>query len=318
MKEFVKSGNIIVNKPEGCDYELENGKVYTLKFKPYDEVIYLETDNDWSIPKKVYNTEDDNKFINRVCNYFSNTNKQNTGVLLSGLKGSGKTLTSKLICKQINLPIIVVDPTFPAHKLTDFFSKFNQSTVVLMDEIEKNPRAWSTDVLLSFLDGIRSTSKKLVIMTCNEDKNISQYMIDRCSRIRYYRQFDGISYNTIVDICRDYFTDKATKVIADFIDTQFKVKSYDNIISFIEEIYDYFKEYQDKDILDFTCSDNNMSAEDVMLDVISNMNISIKNDKFNRRARKIDATEMSDTRTNNVVDSEPTEDEVWETVKCPC
>lgn len=43
--------------------------------------------------------------------------------------------------------------------------------------------------MLDFLDGVEKTAQKLVIMTCNDLSQVSQYMQDRCSRIRYLRRY---------------------------------------------------------------------------------------------------------------------------------
>lgn len=70
MSEFIKAGNKILNKPNGFDYDLINGKVYNLKYERYGVGSYFEEDGSLSLPKKVYTTKDDDIFIKRVNTYF--------------------------------------------------------------------------------------------------------------------------------------------------------------------------------------------------------------------------------------------------------
>ncbi|QOR57622.1 non-ATPase regulatory subunit [uncultured phage cr130_1] len=235
--EFIKNGKEITTKQNGEDYILEAGRVYNLKFKTFKGPV-LEMDGVLNLPNKLYTTEDENKFINRIVKYFNERCESNLGVLLTGLKGSGKTLMSKQLAVKVNLPIIVVDPQFDAKNLNDFFLKFNQPVVILFDEVEKNSYYWDPDDLLPFLDGVQKSGKRLVIMTCNDDSNLSNYMKDRCGRIRYIRKFKGISNDMIKTIVYDFVenTNEYKDKLTDYIINNVSVCSFDNIISFCNEI----------------------------------------------------------------------------------
>ena len=106
MSEFIKLGNKIVTKPTGLDYDLINGKVYNLKYNRYEGMSYFEEDGSLNLPSKVYLTEDDKTFIHRVNTYFEKTSKLSTGVMLSGIKGTGKTVMAKVIARNSGLPVI--------------------------------------------------------------------------------------------------------------------------------------------------------------------------------------------------------------------
>ena len=141
MAEFIKVGNEITVKPklEGLAYELIKGKVYDLKYNRIEGKSYLVENGDLNMPKKLYELEEDNKFIKRVLNYFNSENSgKTTGILLAGTKGTGKTMLSKRIALESNLPIIVVATDYPADKLSAFFKNFTTPVVIMFDEIEKN------------------------------------------------------------------------------------------------------------------------------------------------------------------------------------
>ena len=248
MSEFLRAGDKVVARPEGMDYTLENGRVYNLKWNGWDDKAYLEMDGTLKLPEKTYETEDDALFIDRVLNYFNTTDKNTVGVLCSGLKGSGKTMSCKMIAQKSNLPIIVVDTGFMASHLNDFFTKFKQEVCVIFDEIEKNERTWNTDKLLGFLDGVQTTCKKLVLMTCNNDESMSEFVKDRCSRIRYYRKFSAMSDGMVYAVVNDKIKDtNLAEEVAKYAIDNFVTLSYDNLISFIEELFIMGDKYKSLD-----------------------------------------------------------------------
>lgn len=234
MSEFIKVGERIINKPTGLDYDLVNGKVYNLKWDRYNGVSYFEEDGSLSLPDKVYTTKSDDIFIKRVNTYFQETSKLSTGVMLSGIKGTGKTVMVKVIAKNSNLPIIIVDEDYPTGRINDFFRKFETPVTIIFDEVDKH---WDTENLLGWLDGVQTNAKKLVLFTCNNEDRVNDYLKDRCSRVRYIRHFEA---NDNARFLREILRDKG---IAEdnientytFIVNNFGLLSIDNILSFIDE-----------------------------------------------------------------------------------
>lgn len=234
MSEFIKVGERIVNKPTGLDYDLVNGKVYNLKWDRYNGMSYFEEDGSLSLPSKVYTTKSDDIFIKRVNTYFQKTSKLSTGVMLSGIKGTGKTVMAKVIAKNSNLPIIVVDEDYPTGRINDFFRKFETPVTIIFDEVDKH---WDTEDLLGWLDGVQTNAKKLVLFTCNNEDRVNDYLKDRCSRVRYIRHFEA---NDNARFLREILRDKG--IVEDkiedtytFIVNNFGLLSIDNILSFIDE-----------------------------------------------------------------------------------
>lgn len=234
MSEFIKAGNKILNKPNGFDYDLINGKVYNLKYERYGVGSYFEEDGSLNLPKKVYTTKDDDIFIKRVNTYFEKTSKLSTGVMLSGVKGTGKTVMAKVIAKNSKLPVIVVDEDFPTSQINDFFRKFSTPVAVIFDEVDKH---WDTENLLGWLDGIQTNAKKLVLFTCNNEDRVNEYLKDRCSRVRYTRHFEA-NDNTrfLKEILKDKgIANEEIDPTYNFIVNNFNLLSIDNILSFIDE-----------------------------------------------------------------------------------
>lgn len=246
MSEFIKIGEKIVNKPTGLDYDLVNGKVYNLKYNRYEGISYFEEDGSLNLPSKVYTTKSDDNFITRVNTYFRKTSKLSTGVMLSGIKGTGKTVMAKVIAKNSNLPIIVVDEDYPTNRINDFFRKFKTPVTIIFDEVDKH---WDTEDLLGWLDGVQTNAKKLVLFTCNNEDNINCYLKDRCSRIRYVRHFDANDNARFLhEILRDKgIEEDKIEETYNFIVKNFGLLSIDNILSFIDEKL-MFPEFSNEEI----------------------------------------------------------------------
>jgi SpoVK/Ycf46/Vps4 family AAA+-type ATPase len=242
-KNFLKIGNKIAFKPiiEGLEYELEPGKVYTIDIDRYTDDISFIVAPDLVMPDKLYETEDSSRFVNKVINYFNKSTDGTTGVMLSGLKGSGKTITAKNIALKSNLPIILIDKSFRPSLLVKLFNKLvNTPACILFDEVDKLGEDYDDDYLLRILDGANTAGKKLVLCTCNEADDINEYLKDRCSRIRYWKEFDELSPSLIQEILKDRLNDK-TEIgpVTDFIISNFACISFDNIVSFVDEINEY-------------------------------------------------------------------------------
>lgn len=239
--EFIKIGEQIIAKPKGADYDLIPGKVYDLSWNRWEDSPIFKENGELNLPKKIYSTKTDDVFKKRIITYFNKANTNTTGVMLAGTKGTGKTVMAKILAKESGLPIIVVNPDYPEDKLIKFFKSFTTPVCVLFDEVEKN---FKTERMLDFLDGVEKTAQKLVIMTCNDLSQVSQYMQDRCSRVRYLRRYSPDENAAFLPMLADDFGIKNKEEVIKFCKENIKLLSMDNIVSFMSEV----KMLEDEDI----------------------------------------------------------------------
>ena len=281
MSEFIKEGNRIVPKPNGLDYDLVPKKVYNLMYNEFSGVSYFEEDGSLNLPSKVYSTADDDRFVKRVITYYNNTDKLSTGVMLSGIKGTGKTVLAKVIARDSGLPVIVVNENYPTRRINDFFKKFSTPVCVIFDEVDKN---WNTEFLLGWLDGVQTNAKKLVLFTCNDDNIVSTYLKDRCSRVRYLRKF-AADENTkfLKSIIADKGIDDKNDEIYTFITSSFNLLSMDNILSFLDEKM-LFPEYDN-----FT--------------IVKDMNIKLKDEFMKKMSASKNPNEPTKDLLSNVLNN---------------
>lgn len=242
-KKFLKVGKSINFKfnTEGLECDLTPGMVYNIKVDRYTDAISLEESSGLSLPSKVYCTQRDERFIDKVINSYNLSEIGFTGVMLAGLKGSGKTVMAKVIANKSGLPIINIDKNIRPYILRNLVEKLGDTSVCfLFDELDKVLADYDDSVLLQVLDGSDTKGKHMILFTCNDDNEISEYLIDRCSRIRYWRKFDEMSPSLIMEVLNDKLNDKKeVKSLTDFIKDNFEVCSFDNISSFVKEANDY-------------------------------------------------------------------------------
>lgn len=148
------------------------------------------------------------KFIDYVLKTYENTTG-NLGVLLDGIKGTGKTVTAKELCNRLQLPVILVQSmgSDTNSKLIKYLStSIDFDCIFFFDEYEKEFKN-SSDVL-SFMDGTyNSIYRKVFLLTTNE-LNVDPNLLGRPSRIRYKKSFNNLSEEVTREILNDILEDK--------------------------------------------------------------------------------------------------------------
>uniref|UniRef100_A0AAU8B8F3 ATPase family protein n=1 Tax=Dulem virus 42 TaxID=3145760 RepID=A0AAU8B8F3_9CAUD len=237
---LLKDGDSIRFSKSGIDYQFEYGKVYIPKTDSHTDEIILTEGNEISLPEKLYTPKSDEKFINKVLNVYTDSAKS-LGILLAGKKGTGKTVMAKQIAIKSNLPIITVDNKMYACDLKRLFIKLeNEPACFIFDEFDKFGERYDSDELLRIIDGVSSSGKNLMIFTANNTDDINNYMLDRCGRIRYYREFDEMQPSMITEILKDRLNDPSeASPLTDFIMSNFNLLSFDNVTAFADEVNNY-------------------------------------------------------------------------------
>ena len=148
------------------------------------------------------------KFIDYVLKTYENTTG-NLGILLDGIKGTGKTVVAKELCNRLQLPVILVQSmgSDTNDKLIKYLSTaIDFDCIFFFDEYEKEFKD-SSDVL-SFMDGTyNSIYRKVFLLTTNE-LNVDPNLLGRPSRIRYKKSFGNLSEEVTREILNDILEDK--------------------------------------------------------------------------------------------------------------
>lgn len=241
--QLLKLGEDIIFGKTGVDYILEPSAVYVPVVDRFSDEVKLNISSKLQLPDKLYTPKSDGKFIDKVLNTYKGA-ERTVGVLLAGEKGTGKTVMAKEIAIKSGLPILNIDNSFRPTHLKNLFSKLEGMPMcVVFDEFDKLGENYDTDYILQVFDGIASSGKHLLLLTCNEVNEVNKYMLDRCGRVRYYREFKEMSPSMITEILNDRLNDKKeVKALTDFIVANFGLISFDNVVSFADEVNNYPKD----------------------------------------------------------------------------
>ncbi len=155
----------------------------------------------FEFPFKLYGNND--KMINRIQKAFL-ASDSSLGVLLDGLKGTGKTVVGKQIANwAVEQGYLVLVVTDPIPNVVEVLSCLEQPVVVFFDEFEKvYSKPLDQQRLLTALDGVAGNShRRLYIFTTNQPA-VDPNMLDRPSRVRYRFKFGKLEeaiVNEVVD-----------------------------------------------------------------------------------------------------------------------
>jgi DNA-directed RNA polymerase subunit F len=194
--------------------------------------FYLERlEDQFEFSHKLYGLE--TRLIDRVVKTWNSTDR-NLGILLNGLKGTGKTVSAKVICNRLELPVILVNTNPEGGGIPEFLNEIQQEVVVFIDEYEK---IFGEDSeLLTVMDGVLTgTSRKLFLLTTNKTY-INENMLQRPSRIRYFKTFKDLSPAVIEEIVDDTLSNSKFKHDVISAISNLEIITIDIVKSIIEEV----------------------------------------------------------------------------------
>lgn len=168
-----------------------------------------------------------------------------TGILLTGTKGSGKTLLAEYTCNKMleqGIPVITVSECYKGTAFNKFISDIGDC-VLLIDEFAKvytktndSEEAGSDpqSALLTLFNGVYS-NKRLVLLTENDCLDINEFMLGRTSRIYYHWEFSRLDKQTILEYCEYHGVEETTA--NEIVEVSYKCEdfTFDVLKAIIEE-----------------------------------------------------------------------------------
>lgn len=231
MSQIIKSGNVLsLANVDQVKATLPLG-TYNLQYIPMAEFKLIQTE-DFKLPPKIYG---DLSLVERAITVYKHRSR-NFGLLLSGLRGAGKSLLMKKIALDLHQPVIIVNQSFEDH--SDEFIEFLTDKAlgdctILFDEFEK--RFSREDVTpLTLMDGPYNTHH-FFILTVNTTY-INENLLNRPGRIYYRKVYCGLNDEMVREVGEDLLLDK--KYLDDLVATCQDIRdlSFDMLISLINDV----------------------------------------------------------------------------------
>lgn len=224
----LSGGRYFLTQPSIEMEKLENA-VYSVHIDEYGRFYLKKKQDEFTFDYKLYGLE--TKLVDRILRTHEHTTG-NVGVLLNGLKGTGKTVTSKVICNKLSQPVIVVGGKIDGVHM--FINAIPQDITVFIDEYEKI--FGDSSAMLTIMDGALNSQYRRVFLLTTNQLNVDDNLLQRPSRIRYLKKFEDLSPNIVEEIVDDVLVHKELKSeCLNFIST-LEVITVDIVKSVLSEV----------------------------------------------------------------------------------
>ena len=233
MCKWIKSGSTYRQTGGGNLVDTLDPGIYQVGCGPMSGWYLERTGDKFVFDYKVYGVH--TGIIEHILKVYSHLTG-NMGVLFNGLKGTGKTVTAKILANQLNLPVIIVK-SFGTNntELVEFLSSINCDCILFFDEFEKQ-FAESDYSILQIMDGVYTSKYRRVFLLTTNNTHINENMLSRPSRIRYMKEFGNLELAVVTEYLNDNLADQTRKEdLINYLDT-LVFSTIDILKSIVDEV----------------------------------------------------------------------------------
>lgn len=212
--------------------------VYSLRYDNHAHEYFLTKQEDFRLPSKVYGNHD---VIYRWLRSYKENSTKNMGIILSGIKGGGKTITAQKFCVESNLPVIVINEPFEGADFINFLTNPELGeAIVFIDEFEKvfdQDRYYDKNKardLLTLMDGTYQT--RLIFLLTVNTYNLSDYFVNRLNRVKYRKDYIDLEDSVIEEVIDDLLINKEHRDSIRIFFEKINMCTFDLLVNLIKEM----------------------------------------------------------------------------------
>jgi hypothetical protein len=268
MKKFIENnGQVrVVNMEEGFLKDEFSPAIYSVRQDMSGLYLSKEMDR-FEMPKEVYGSTPER--ANKIMSTYHDRDGT-TGVLLTGLKGAGKTFLIKYtgnLALEEGIPVVTINDPMAGDEFLAFIDSLGPC-MLIFDEFAKNyKRAGDNgqDALLTLFDGVAG-GKRLIMLSENNRWDVSDLYKDRPSRVYYSYSYEKLEKDIIEEFSMNNLINKDfTEKIMEMSNRTLEF-SFDILQSVIEECNRYPDMSFDKIVSDLNIS---LGQKDKYLHILS-------------------------------------------------
>ena len=168
--------------------------IYEINFSPVKGWFLTKTADKFTFDYKLYDLQND--FIDYAVTTYNSTTG-NLGLLFTGVQGSGKTATAKVLANTFGLPIILVKSMGDNNdSLLSYLASFNFDCIYFFDEFEKQ-FSEKDPFILQLMDGVYNSEFRRIFLLTTNDLTVNRNLLSRPSRVRYVREFGNLPKDVV-------------------------------------------------------------------------------------------------------------------------
>lgn len=193
--EFENSPHVVrlnLRDPTSLSDRLAPG-VYKIKLHPKLGILLPKVKPAYSLPTNVFGGKT-TRAAEMIWETF-NRREGIMGALVTGIKGSGKTLLVETVSNHAiaeGMPVFVVDDPELELDTIELIARHCEPCVFLFDEFAKVYRDEKQESLLTFFSST-GFSKVLCLMTENEVRSVNTYLLNRPGRMLFHLRYVNVT-----------------------------------------------------------------------------------------------------------------------------
>lgn len=275
---YIGDGSISHSKLPVGHYVVEYNRLY-------EEYYLKQLPEQPAIDHKIYGNAQ--VLTDIWADYYDTHKTSNVGILLKGVKGTGKTLACRLLTQKLNKPVILITQQFGSDNMGNVDAKFTsfmcsqelRDCVIFIDEFEKVYKELiSQNVFLQILDGSMSSGMhQMYLFTVNQN-NVNEYFNNRPGRIMFSTNYTYLKSAEI----REFVSDNVEFIVKhereEYIDAfvaafdTFAFATYDIVAAAIKIFKRLYGKYENVSVYDCMNLMNLNQAERKTFDITETIN----------------------------------------------